>query len=191
MNPVTHVLLSWLVANTAPLTRRERVVVTVAGAIPDFDGLGFIAEQLTAGQEGALTWYSDYHHVLGHNLSFGLLVVGMSWLVCRRRWTPAALSVVSFHLHLLGDLISGRGPDGYQWPVPYLFPFSDIWQWTWSGQWALNAWPNFVVTGVALLATLYLAVQRGYSPLEIISAAADRRFVATLRSRFAPRRAVP
>jgi hypothetical protein len=55
----------------------------------------------------------------------------------------------------------------------------------WNGlEWELNAWPNFVITGAALLATLFLAWKRGYSPLEMFSARADKAFVETLWSRF-------
>lgn len=91
---------------------------------------------------------------------------------------------MTFHLHLLGDLVGARGPDGYQWPIPYLLSFSDAWQWTWQDQWALNAWPNFVITIAMLVVTLYLAWMRGYSPVEMASSAADRTFVGALRHRF-------
>ena len=40
MNPVSHLLTGWIVANTADLTTRDRVVVTLAGLAPDIDGLG-------------------------------------------------------------------------------------------------------------------------------------------------------
>ena len=63
-------------------------------------------------------------------------------------------------------------------------PCSQRWQLVWNGQWALNAWPNFVITGVALIITFYLAWLRGYSPLEMISVRADTAFVAALRGRF-------
>jgi hypothetical protein len=55
-----------------------------------------------------------------------------------------------------------------------------------SGQWQLNAWPNFVITGILLIAMFYLAWKRGYSPLEMISRKGDAAFVDTLRHRFGP-----
>ncbi len=184
MSPVTHFLVGWLVANSVDLSRKERAAVTVASVVPDIDGIGAIAETLTRGWDHPLLWYSKYHHVLAHNLGFALVVAGVSFMVATRRWKTAALALVSFHLHLLGDLIGGRGPDGYPWPIHYLLPFSGAWQWTWQGQWDLNAWPNFLITIAALGATLYLAWNRGYSPLEMVSASADRTFVETLRHRF-------
>ena len=54
-------------------------------------------------------------------------------------WLTALLVFISFHLHLLCDLIGARGPDGDQWPIPYLKPFSNSVQLAWHGQWALNA----------------------------------------------------
>jgi hypothetical protein len=105
-------------------------------------------------------------------------------LVATQRWKTSALAFLSFHLHLVADVIGGRGVDGYHWPIPYLLPFSNTWQWTWEYQWGFNAWPNFLITGVALAATLFLAWKRGHSPLEMVSASADTVFVGTLRHRF-------
>ncbi len=186
MSPVTHYLSSWLVANAAasePGSRRDRVLVTVAGIIPDADGFGFPVEALTKGTEHELLWFSDYHHVLGHNIGFCLLVTAVAFIAAKRRVKTALVAFGAFHLHLLCDVIGARGPDGYQWPVPYLEPFSDAWQLVWSGQWALNAWPNVLVTALALGTTFYLAWRRGFSPIEMISRRADAGFVAALRRR--------
>ena len=183
MSPITHLLISWVVADAGDLNKRERAIVTVAGLAPDVDGFGIIAEALTRESEHPLTWWTDYHHVLGHNLGFGLLVAAVSFALATRRWKAAALAFLTFHLHLVCDLVGARGPEGYQWPIPYLLPFSNEWQWVWEGQWALNAWPNFVITGVVLLLTFYWAWKKGHSPVEMISAAADKAFVETLRRR--------
>lgn len=182
MSPATHFLVGWMVANSTQLNRRERAAVAIAGVIPDLDGLGIAAEVLTRNTSRPLTWFSDYHHTL-HNLPFALLVSAVAFFVAQRRRKTAALAFLSFHLHLLGDLVGARGPDGYQWPIPYLLPFSRVWEWTWDGQWALNAWPNFALTIALLLATFFLAWKRGFSPLEILSARVDQGFVRTLRAR--------
>lgn len=99
----------------------------------------------------------------------------------------ALLVFLSFHLHLLCDLIGARGPDGYQWPIPYLKPFSNALQLTWHGQWALNAWQNFVITGLLLLATLWIAWKHGSSPVELVSDSANQAFIQTLRQRLPSR----
>jgi len=184
VSPITHLLIGWVTANSANLNRRERAVVTIAGAIPDLDGLGLVAEIATRNSARPLMWWSEYHHVLGHNLGFCLLVSIIGFSLATRRWLTASLTWLSFHLHLLGDLVGARGPDGDQWPIPYFLPFSNAWQWTWSGQWALNAWPNLFITAVVLGMTLCLAWKRGYSPLELLSTRADNALVKALRRRF-------
>ena len=157
--------------------------MTLAGVAPDIDGLGAPVELLTANGSRPLLWFSQFHHSLCHNLAFGLLLGISALLLARRRLRTGPLVLASFHLHLLCDLAGSRGPDGYQWPIPYLQPFSHACDLTWSGQWPLNAWPNVLLTLVLVLATLYLARQRGHSPLEIVSSKADAALVTTLRSR--------
>lgn len=98
----------------------------------------------------------------------------------------ALLVLISFHLHLLCDLIGARGPDGDQWPIPYLKPFSNAIQLTWHGQWALNAWQNFLITSIFLLATFWIAWRYGSSPLELVSEPANQALTLTLRQRFRP-----
>lgn len=183
MNPATHFLVGWVVANAPGLERRERAAVAIAGVVADVDGLGIVAELATRGSERPLLWWSNYHHVFGHNLAFALLCAAAAFAVAKRRGYTALMALLAFHLHLLGDVVGARGPDGDQWPVPYLYPFSDALNLTWSGQWALNAWPNFLITGVALILMFVLAWRRGFSPLEMVSLRADRAFVNTLHER--------
>lgn len=184
MSPVTHFLIGWGIANASNLDRRDRAIVTFAGIIPDLDGAGIFAEILTRHSEKPLAWWSEYHHVLGHNIGFCSLVTLAAFFLSTQRYNTAALTALSFHLHLLCDLIGARGPDMHHWPIPYLLPFSNLWQWTWSGQWALNAWPNMLITIMALALAFRLAWKRGYSPLGIFSLKTDRVFVSTLRGRF-------
>jgi hypothetical protein len=177
-------MVGWAIANIDGLNRRERAAVTLSGVIPDVDSIGIIAEKLTEGSDVPLLWWSKYHHVLAHNLGFGLLLMVVVFTLAKRKWITTALAILSFHLHLLGDLVGAKGPDGYQWPIPYSLPFSNAWAFTWQGQWAINAWPNFVITIVAMAIAFFLAWKRGYSPLEIISTYVDRAFIRTLRNRF-------
>ena len=41
MNPVSHLLTGWVVANTVDLKARDRALVTLAGVVADIDGLGY------------------------------------------------------------------------------------------------------------------------------------------------------
>ena len=185
MSPITHFLMGWAVASSAPsLSKQERALVTWASVVPDVDGLGIVAEVITRNSEHPLTWWTDYHHVLGHNLGFALVATIIAAAFAKQKAKTALLVFLSFHLHLLGDLLGARGPDGDQWPIPYLLPFSGRLQLTWSGQWALNAWPNLLITGVLLAASFWFARKRGHSPLEIFSSRGDTVVVVALRRRF-------
>lgn len=183
MSPVTHFLSGWVLANSARLDRRERAIITLACIVPDVDGLGIIPELLTRNSAHSLLWFTLYHHRL-HTLAFALFVAALAFVLSSQKWTTAMLALLSFHLHLFEDLLGSRGPDGYQWPIPYLIPFSSRLQLSWHGQWGLNAWPNVAITIVLLSITLWLAWYRGFSPLEMISARADAALVTTLHQRF-------
>jgi inner membrane protein len=185
MSPVTHFFSGWVLANCAQLNRKDRALVTLACVIPDIDGLGIIPELLTRNSAHPLLWFTLYHHAL-HNLAFALVVTALAFGVATRKWTTGLLALLGFHLHLFEDLIGSRGPDGYQWPIPYLQPFSSALELSWRGQWGLNAWPNVALTIALLFITLWLAWRRGFSPLEMISAKADASLVAALRQRFPP-----
>ena len=184
MSPVTHFFLSWLGADLGATERRDRALVTLAGVSPDLDGLGYFVEPFTRDGDASFLPFSDYHHVLCHNLLFGLLAAAVCFALAKRRLRSGLLAFGVFHLHLLCDVVGARGPDGFQWPVPYLWPFSEWPRIVWSGQWALDAWPNFVITGLAVLLTGYLVWKRGHSPLETVSPRAHNAVVRTLRNRF-------
>lgn len=187
MHPISHLLVGWTLANWARLGKRDRMLVTIAGVLPDMDGIGVVADILTEKTQNPLYFYDTYHHALAHNLCFGILMTVMAAFLARRKVFTAIMVFISFHLHLLGDIAGSRGPDGYQWPIPYLFPFS-TWNLTWRYQWELKAWPNVTTTLALLALTLYWSWKRGRSPLEIISTSWDRALTTTLRTRFgAPR----
>ncbi|HYI13070.1 MAG TPA: hypothetical protein VEK57_28750 [Thermoanaerobaculia bacterium] len=117
-----------------------------------------------------------------------MIVAGWAAFLARgRRWLTAGVAFVAVHLHLLGDLVGSRGPDEYQWPIPYLYPFSAEPQLTWAGQWHLNAWPNIAFTAALIVATTALAWARGYSVVSLMSSRGDRAFVDVLRQRFGRR----
>src|SRR5258708_2385215 len=206
MSPVTHFFTGWLLAaasqngKTSGLSRREKTLVVAAAVAPDIDGLGAIPELLTRHSAHPLLWFTRYHHSL-HTLAFALAVTFVAFLlsasanhanrqvvqdqrISARPWTTALLVFLSFHLHLLCDLVGARGPDGDQWPIPYLLPFSNALQLTWYGQSALNAWQNFVITGFLLLATFWIAWKYGSSPVELVSDKWNHKLVEALRSRF-------
>ena len=182
MSPVTHFLTSWVLANTAEFNARERAIVTLACVAPDIDGLGSIPELLTRHSSHPLPWFSLYHHAL-HTLAFSALIALTAFALSRQRWKTGAFALISFHLHLSEDLLGSRGPDGDQWSISYLSPFSDRLNLTWQHQWSLNAWPNFLITLMLLSLTIYLAWRQGFSPVEIFSRKGDKAIICALRHR--------
>ena len=206
MSPVTHFFAGWLLASVSPtgrpttLTRREKALVVAAAVAPDIDGLGIVPELLTRNTSHPLLWFSQYHHSL-HTLAFALVCALAAYILAgplanftfgpsiqgrplpTHPWLTALLVFISFHLHLLCDLIGARGPDGDQWPIPYLKPFSNSIQLAWHGQWALNAWQNFLITGLLLLATFWFARKYQSSPVELVSQRWNVAFVTALKNR--------
>lgn len=169
MNPIVHAELSWLAAQGLR-GRRERALVTVAGLVPDLDGLS-----LVAGEQA----YATYHHVLTHGLLAALLVSALAGATAKtQRWATAGLALATFHLHLLCDL-AGSGPG---WPLEYLFPFSRK-ETYWDGQWDLASWQNSTIGLAATLACLACARPLGRTLVELISLRADAKVVATVRAR--------
>ncbi len=183
MSPVTHFFISWLVANSAKMERRDRILVTAAGVIPDIDGLGIIADIFIRNANEPFKWYQQFHHVLTHNLAFALIVTIAAFSLAKKRALAALLAFVGFHLHLLGDIAGSAGPEGSFWSIPYFWPLSNV-EFTWSGQWELNAWQNIVITAIAIGISIFFSWRRSYSPLEIFSMKADKAFVEVLKRRF-------
>ena len=87
------------------------------------------------------------------------------------------MSFAVFHLHLLCDVVGSRGPDGFQWPLPYLKPFSAEVLISWQYQWELNAWPNILIGFTLIAATFLFAKKYRRSPFELVSVRANDAFL--------------
>ena len=181
MNPIVHGELSWLVAQGLS-RRRDRILVTVAGVLPDLDGLALL---------GGTDFYGRYHHTLTHGwLAALVLAAGCAALASDsplrrgreegRAWLGVfTLSLVTFHLHLLCDL-AGSGPG---WPLMYLAPF-DRTESYWSGQWDLASWQNGVIGVTTSILCLATAFRWKRTVVEVFSLRADREVVRALWLRF-------
>jgi hypothetical protein len=171
-------LLSWLVAETATLERRDRILILASGLFPDLDALTFVGTLF--GREDI---YQNYHRVILHNVCGALGYAALTAIVAKRKVATTLLALVGFHLHLLCDTIGSAGPDGSKWDVPYFVPFSHE-GFVWQGQWGLASWQNVTITLVALVVCGWLGVRRGRTILEAFSLRADAAVVETLRKRF-------
>jgi hypothetical protein len=165
----THILSGWVVANALPLGPRERLFCMVAATIPDVDGLGYVAGP---------HFYERYHHVLGHNFTFALLVTavltalstgprGPGW----RRAVAGIAYFALFHLHLLMDYY-GSGPG---WGISYGWPWRHgpgYW-WICPHGWAFFSWQNLLAFWLLLAWTVGTAVVCRRTPLEVIAPRLD------------------
>jgi len=182
LSPATHFLSGWVFANCFDLDRRDRALITWAAVVPDVDGLGVIAEVATRNTSHPLMWFSEYHHLL-HNLWFAIFCMLAALAFARRKWLTSTMVLAAFHLHLLGDIVGARGPEGYGWPIPYLWPVNKTVSLSWSGEWPLNSWQNMLITLALLGISIWIIRRKGRSPVEPISLAADRAVVDALRRR--------
>ncbi len=180
MNIITHGLIGWVAGQRYAVEKRDVALLTFASVAPDLDALGVVFDVFSGGEAEL---FSRYHHVWGHNIFFCLVLTIFAYIFSKEKLKSALLFFCIFHLHLVCDFIGARGPDGFQWPIQYLFPLSDLGL-SWAGQWQINAWPNFVVT-IIFLWLFFLQIARfGYSPLFFVSREADNVLVATVRKRF-------
>jgi inner membrane protein len=183
VSPITHLLASWVVAVQATDNRRDCRLVTLAGILPDADGLGMVADlaNRALGRPESY-YYPEYHHFLLHGLWGGLALAALAGLLARRPWRVALVVLAVFHLHLLCDLAGSRGPSPTDyWPIYYLAPLTRNPMWIWPGQWALDAWPNRLISLALLGYACWLAVRRGESFVGLISAEADAAVVGVLQ----------
>lgn len=181
MNIVTHGLISWCIAQRICTTKRDAALAATAGLLPDLDGAGALVDMVRGGEA---EYYSAYHHILGHNILFGILAASALGACANRRTHVAATSAGLFILHIVGDVVGSRGPDGEAWAIPWLYPFDSTSTLLWSGQWEVNAWPNILFTIILLFLFFRQARDMGWSPLRYMSEHADAAFVSTLRNRF-------
>ena len=175
MNPIVHAELSWLAAGRLQ-TRRDRLLVALAGVAPDLDGLS-----LLAGKDA----YSDWHHVVWHGLLGALVTSLLFGALANRKVVTGVMSLVTFHLHLLCDLAGSgdRGLGGEGWPLYYWWPLNRH-TWFWDGQWDLASWQNTLIGMGATLACLAMALRWDRTVVELFSVKADAAVVATLKARF-------
>jgi inner membrane protein len=182
MSPGAHLLTSWILANQFEPNQRGRRLIAIAGVIPDIDGVGLVADVLT---HDRTEYYATYHHLLAHNLLFGLVVSGVAVLLVKTNKVRVfLLSLIAFHLHLVFDLMGSGGADGFRWPIHYLYPFAPNLELSWSGQWVLNGWQNLSILAVLFVWAISVSVNLRRSFLEVISAKLDQQVFHAINKRW-------
>lgn len=164
---------------------RDRRLVTLAGVLPDLDGIGMVVDavkSLASGQEMNFHYYQKFHHLWLHGWPGALLVALVLAGFARHRWRVVAGCLITFHLHLLCDLLGSRGPSPADlWPICYGEPLFRNPVWFWKGQWRLDGWQNTAIFVVVFMLALWVAVKRGHSFVGVFSQHADAVFVRVLR----------
>ncbi len=183
MAPETHLLASWIIAAKTTTNPRDCRLVTLAGILPDADGLGLIVDLLSGRLGGRETYlYERYHHYLLHGALGGILIAALVACFAHQRGRVALLALLVFHLHLLCDFVGSRGPAPTDlWPIFYLGPFTKDPTWVWKGQLRLDSAFNRYLSVALFLYALWLPVRLGHSVVGVFSRRADRVFVGVLR----------
>jgi len=92
------------------------------------------------------------------------------------------LCLLTFHLHLLSDLIGSRGPEvGDLWPICYSEPLFRHPIWFCKLQWKLDGWQNQIIFIALFLSSLWVATKKGFWFVEAFNSRLDARFVSVLR----------
>jgi inner membrane protein len=183
VSPETHLLASWIIAAKTTDNPRDCRLVTLAGILPDADGLGLVVD-LACGWFG---WkqtflYERYHHYYLHGMLGGILIAALVACFARHRLRVALLALLVFHLHLLCDFAGSRGPSPQDlWPIFYLGPFDKDPMWVWRSQWPLDSWINRYLSAALFLYALWLPVRLGHSVVGVFSRRADQVVVSVLR----------
>jgi hypothetical protein len=187
MNPATHLLASWFLADFGRLGRRDRIVVALSGALPDLDGLGMIPDLVSRAAGGEATFYYDrYHHSLLHGIAAVAVFAAISLVAAKNRVRAVLLTVAAVHVHLLMDLVGSRGPTPQDiWPITYLAPFSDRLTLAVPWQWRLDGWQNILLSVILIGMVLHRAASGGPTPVELLGRGRERQFVEAVRRRWA------
>lgn len=167
MHIPTHILSGWIVGNLVPsFGPRERLNCILAASLADLDGLGFVFGPNSDA-------FQLVHHVVGHNIFFGLLLAGVLTAFSQRA-RPLAFGayLVCFHLHLLMDLY-GSGPG---WAIHYLWPVGNE-RWLTDAAWEFSSWQNRVAFGALFAVTCLIGWRLKRTPLELLAPRLDARLV--------------
>jgi hypothetical protein len=185
VSPVTHLLASWVIAAKTTDNPRDCRLVTLAGVLPDLDGLGIVVDiikNLRGQGTPHFYYYARYHHYLLHGAFGAIVISALLAAFAQKRLRVALLSLLVFHLHLLCDLAGSRGPAPEDlWPIFYFGPFDKDPMWIWKGQWPLDSWRNRLLTVTLFFWSLWLAVPLGHSFVGVFNRKADQIFVTVLR----------
>jgi hypothetical protein len=164
MHLQTHVMSGWCVGNCFNLTARERLFCMLAASVQDMDGIGIVFGQ---------KYYWDWHHIAGHNLTFGIILTAIMVIFSTHRLAAFFIYLGLFHLHLLLDYLGS----GELWTIDYLYPFGKL-ELLFPYAWALFSWQNITAGFLMLSWVVLIAGYKKRTPLEMIMPGLNTQLVA-------------
>jgi membrane-bound metal-dependent hydrolase YbcI (DUF457 family) len=169
MNIEAHLACGWVLAHLGGNeTRRFRGLVTFAAVAPDIDVISYAF---------GIDSYATFHHAIGHNIFFGLLVSVISVLLIRRRRLKVfVFTLLAYGTHYYGDYFFTRFPVKAFWPISdhgYLH----------SNRIGLDHSINLFFSYLAMLLIVLVAWRFKRTPLEFISPELDCRVVNLFRQK--------
>jgi len=172
MNTEAHLAAGWILAHCtgAHPTRRFRAAVVFAALAPDLDAISYIFGERA---------YATYHHAVGHNLFFDVLVsLGCAALFSsrRERWTVLLFTQLAFYSHYFGDYFLTRFPLEAFWPISHK-------GYVYSYRIGLDHPINTFLGYLSFVIFALSAWTHGRTPIELISPELDRRIVNLIRPR--------
>lgn len=177
MHIPTHMLSGWCAANLPRLAwmgPKQRFCAILAAIAPDIDGIGWFWSHEA---------YERYHHILAHNIFFGVLSSAAFAVWARipgtgRGWSLFGVYLALFHLHLLMDAF-GSGPG---WPITYGWPL-DRHEYLNPWAWPFDGWQNYLAAALMFACTGRIYRRRRRGPLEYAWPYGDRAFLHVLSPR--------
>jgi hypothetical protein len=165
MHVQTHLLSGWCLGNVLRLGQRGRTLAIAAAGLADLDGLGILLGPVA---------YWKYHHLISHNLLFGVLLSAVLARLCEKRGRAFGVFLLLFHLHLVMDSFGS----GEEWVIRYFWPF---WDWEFANPygWEFYSWQNLSAGGLFVLWTVVLIYTRRRTFFEWMMPNLDRQIVQT------------
>ncbi len=163
MHIQTHVLSGWCIGNLFKLDSRERLFCMLAASLPDLDGLSII---------GGWECYQIWHHVIGHNLLFCVLLSFILALFSSSKLKTLLIYFGLTQIHMVMDYFgSGEG-----WMIYYFWPFDNTGYLT-NYCWPLYSWQNLLAGALMVVFTIGIIYWKKRTPLEFIMPKLDKQLV--------------
>lgn len=164
MSPIVHGMVAWLVAVLFAKQVNDRRLITIAGVVPDIDGIFILFDRAA---------YHELHHTFGHSILFGILVAIIAYALAKDRIKAFAGAIAAFSLHVISDVAVTN------WSVAVLSPLSDYRLYLYQDP-SLVAVVYPAIFFVCFGLILFTAYRRRISPLEFISEKWDRYVLGKL-----------